>query len=533
MAAKQRRHSLTIQEQKVIVERLEAGEQNVALAEEFKVCPSTISRIKNRAGKIKEFAKNVQEQRVSSRKRARASRNVAVDDALYTWFSQKRSQGQPISGPMLCAKVQYFNERLGGSTNFKASSGWLRNFKARHGIRQLSIHGEAMSADTQGAEDFIQKFKTEVMDEDWDEDLVYNADETGLNWKALPRKTLAGGKESRAVGHKMRKDRLTILVCSNVSGTHKLPLLVVGKYKSPRAIKFINNLPVKYMSQKKGWMDRTLFTEWYDTIFVPAVKRHQEMLGKEGKKVILLLDNAPSHPSEKLLERENGKYVAKFLPYNVTSLIQPMDQGVIQNFKTIYRRNLLGNILLNDGSPSEENINFFTAFYKRFNLRDCIYLAADAWEEIPAFTLKRAWKKIIGERPEDLPPEKTPTNQTILEMVNKVPGSPIYSLQDVEEWLQIDTYDLGYEILTDEKLIKQYGDDDKENSTHEDEEEDEAICIEPEELQNQNPQEFTAEKAVEAIEYLLGWVNQESSTNDTDVVVLQHLLNKAKNKTKK
>ncbi|XP_003376749.1 jerky protein-like protein [Trichinella spiralis] len=31
--------------------------------------------------------------------------------------------------------------------NFVASSGWLRNFKSRHGIRELKIHGEKLSAD--------------------------------------------------------------------------------------------------------------------------------------------------------------------------------------------------------------------------------------------------------------------------------------------------------------------------------------------------------------------------------------------------
>ncbi|KRZ55949.1 hypothetical protein T02_13724 [Trichinella nativa] len=35
--------------------------------------------------------------------------------------------------------------------NFVASSGWLRNYKSRHGIRELKIHGEKLSADSEGA----------------------------------------------------------------------------------------------------------------------------------------------------------------------------------------------------------------------------------------------------------------------------------------------------------------------------------------------------------------------------------------------
>ena len=41
----------------------------------------------------------------------------------------------------------------------------------------------------------------------------------------------------------------------------------------------------------------------------------------------LLLDNAPSHPSEELIK---GEIKAAFLPPIVTSLIQPMDHGVIE-----------------------------------------------------------------------------------------------------------------------------------------------------------------------------------------------------------
>lgn len=46
----------------------------------------------------------------------------------------------------------------------------------------------------------------------------------------------------------MRKDRLTILVCANTIGNHKLPLTIVGKAMKLRALKHLNQnlLPVKY-----------------------------------------------------------------------------------------------------------------------------------------------------------------------------------------------------------------------------------------------------------------------------------------------
>ena len=70
--------------------------------------------------------------------------------------------------------------------------------------------------------------------------------------------------------------------------------------------------------------------------YVPAVKQYQDQRGIPVKKALLLLDNAPSHPGTDALVSENIR--AKFLPPNTTSLVQPMDQGVLESFKRRYNR---------------------------------------------------------------------------------------------------------------------------------------------------------------------------------------------------
>ena len=52
------------------------------------------------------------------------------------------------------------------------------------------------------------------------------------------------------------------------------------------------------------------------------------------RKVILLVDKSPAHPNIGELKSIR----LEFLPANTTSLIQPMDQGVIKNF---YRQELV------------------------------------------------------------------------------------------------------------------------------------------------------------------------------------------------
>lgn len=92
----------------------------------------------------------------------RWAENDKAEDAVYKWFIQKCSQGQPISGLVLCEKVLIFREKLGGDPQFKARNGWVRNFKAGQGIHDLKIHREKMSANTESADDFVFKFKTKT-----------------------------------------------------------------------------------------------------------------------------------------------------------------------------------------------------------------------------------------------------------------------------------------------------------------------------------------------------------------------------------
>ena len=64
---------------------------------------------------------------------------------------------------------------------------------------------------------------------------MYNTDETGLNFRALTKISLASKKEESVPGFDLRKECVIVLACSNTTGTHKLPLMVIDKSAKPRA----------------------------------------------------------------------------------------------------------------------------------------------------------------------------------------------------------------------------------------------------------------------------------------------------------
>ena len=70
-------------------------------------------------------------------------------------------------------------------------------------------------------------------------------------------------------------------------------------------------------------------------------------------KVILFMDNCSSHQSEERLVSPDSLITANFLPPNVPSLIQPMNQGLLESLKWNYRKSLLKGLLLSDSSVQD------------------------------------------------------------------------------------------------------------------------------------------------------------------------------------
>ena len=91
----------------------------------------------------------------------------------------------------------------------------------------------------------------------------------------------------------------------------------------------------------------------------------------------MLIDNCPAHPK---IELSNIKLV--FFPVNCTSVLQPMDQGVIATFKQYYRRIVLQKLIItmeSQPAPSEGNTDIAKAFKDKFTLLEALRVVKTAW----------------------------------------------------------------------------------------------------------------------------------------------------------
>src|SRR5437868_13242110 len=90
-------------------------------------------------------------------------------------------------------------------------------------------------------------------------------------------------------GRKKDKSRVTVLLGVNATGTDKLRPWVIGKSKHPRPLSKINLelLPVYFRCNPKAWMNSSVFEE--------VLREMDSRFRMQNKKILLLVDNAPSH----------------------------------------------------------------------------------------------------------------------------------------------------------------------------------------------------------------------------------------------
>jgi hypothetical protein len=160
-----------------------------------------------------------------------------------------------------------------------------------------------------------------------------------LIYRSFPNSTF-GKVPSDAKGFKAfnSKERVTIVLCSNATGSIRLEPLIIGKAARPVCFRQNGFGPLQYTSQKSAWMDSVICREWFENMFVPAVLEFtsQRLL------VVLLLDNCGCHPQD--LGQGHPFIKVKFFPPNVTSVCQPLDQGIIQSVKANYRADMMGKL---------------------------------------------------------------------------------------------------------------------------------------------------------------------------------------------
>ena len=164
---------------------------------------------------------------------------------------------------------------------------------------------------------------------------MWNCDESGFCTSTASRKILAKRGDRcvhETVGGSGR-EFITILGAGCADGTRLPPyILYEGKNLWSR---WMQGGPAgsMYSVSDSGWMESANFIQWFEKMFLAAVKHLTETAP-----VILFFDGHHSHLSIKLIElaRNNNVHLVCFPPHT-THLIQPLDVGVFGPMKSAWK----------------------------------------------------------------------------------------------------------------------------------------------------------------------------------------------------
>jgi hypothetical protein len=123
-------------------------------------------------------------------RKARAIPHEALEEAMATWVMQMEYRKICLSDDLIQQKARQLATIMDiPSESFRASNGWLYNFKKRHAFKQFRIHGESGDAQMTGIEEQMRVLRAKIAT--YNHDDIYNMDETGLFYNLAPDTTIA------------------------------------------------------------------------------------------------------------------------------------------------------------------------------------------------------------------------------------------------------------------------------------------------------------------------------------------------------
>lgn len=562
MGEKGRGKRLTDSERMEIIARLEDATAPLSRAEcarIYGVSPAAISKLmKNSQSVKKRYSDAGSEAGVTRDKRQRGGfvKNMGFEDDLFQWICSIRARKVPLLVAHVQQKAKLLAAKHNMSDSFKASNGWYYRFCARYGLAPANLHnaggtgaldagasaagvvrhsttstngsgtGKPSGSGSTGAENTARAGSDRVVEPSFDQrndeeplklepeitrkmqelcddvasfgpDYVYTLSEARLFYQLVPNQLLEYPPQ-RDHPASTSEDRVVVLVCANASGTHKIPILVVGKHPWPSYLPSYHQhtrgrssslngeeVPIQYFSQREVWCDCHTFQYWCDNVFLPAIQQ------RTSRPVLLLVENPGGH----LSSFQHVNVATRFFPASnnpvVATQCQPMHHGVIRELKRKYKITLFQEMVNFLETTDDERYTLIQramekplgaagmSFGKPPHLLDAMVLLKEAWASITRRQLQLSWVKANL-----LPTEfvRSPSRasqeinddvllQELLCMVRNISvvDDPIRLTQELRQWLYADedtSEKMQQELLHDvQRLLQEEQDDDEVSTT--------------------------------------------------------------------
>ncbi|CAL1682041.1 unnamed protein product [Lasius platythorax] len=341
-------YRLTNQQKGEIVQKLKEGISDKQIMTIYKISRRTLNRIKDSVDKINQL---IRQERNLQKKRL--NKYESSEERLYKWFRERKESGDSISYSQFKAEGLKLMDEFGGSKKLKARYLWLRacwtRFKSLLKFQNAPKNTENLAPRSdqveQSAEKFIPKLMHRLEEEDIRRDNIYLMFKMKFTWRSLLPNTQKDTKEIDI--QKLGNDGLTIIFCTNATGSRKLSPFYFYEYKTQKALKYLESNVAIPQTLKKDTLNQQIFADWYNNHFIKSVIKHQQETNVSGK-VLLLVKNCKKFilPEDTM---QNDDFERLFFPnmyrifplrQYINSIIRPKLKMVSKDFCTSYDMNI-------------------------------------------------------------------------------------------------------------------------------------------------------------------------------------------------
>ncbi|EED18534.1 jerky, putative [Talaromyces stipitatus ATCC 10500] len=284
-------------------------------------------------------------------KRRRVEQWPELEKAVMDWIRLAETEA-PISQEAIRYKAQQYWPPLHPNDPIPSfRNGWLFVFQTRNNIKNRKLHGEVASLSTDGADQMIKIRRLLASYPPHD---IFNCDESGLFWELFPDRSLS---TSALPGR-------NILFACNSDGSERIPLWIIGNTKKPRAFTQAHiephNLGIQWRSNGKAWMTSDIFKEW-------LLAFDAQMAGRNYTTII-------------------------YFPPDSTTKYQPLEQGIIQAWKALWKRAWV-RFIIDEFDRGIDPLSTMT-------ILRAVRWAVNMWEGVTSTTITNCFKKALHDETE-------------------------------------------------------------------------------------------------------------------------------------
>jgi hypothetical protein len=425
MRLKRKSKELSYEEKYEILQKLDSCQTQVDIAFQYDISLLVVSNIYEQRDEITNYIK-IKERSVNT---------GDIERILYKWCKGCEKSNVKLTMIEIRRRALEFNKIFNGDPSFTASIHWVKDYMRRYNINQeddiriLRPNKNVMDV-------FAARIMKLLDDEDCIYPNVYNVNYTTLQWRALPERTWIF-KDEKNDYPQMYNDYVIVFLCSNVTGCHKLPVLIVGNNCSRKLN--INASSTTYTRNASDWVDSNIFNMWFEKYFVESIREKERKVGRR-EKILLLINNAKWHYYlEDLNKRHDFIRVVAF-PYNFAPLVEPMECGIIRYFKGMYRKELLQTLM---PLPNCNTQDIVAKLHKDLILWDCCCMIQNAWSNVKNVVMIKAWDQILQSNIKSFSKAVIARNiaqnvKDILKLLRRLPGYQGCTKDHVKHWFQHD-----------------------------------------------------------------------------------------------